>query len=227
MKPHTLVAFGGTLPNNEEWSITARVLQPGLSVPIAEESLDTYLRGPGNPTPGGIATGFAGIFNGSSMGVHPSNRLTWAKANNIGADGKYTSDVTHVWDYPSPIIGGGANTALPPMCSVAWSWSTSLRTRGPASKGRLYPPNNGIAAAAGGDGIITPAMQATQLTAARAFLTMLAQGSGAITAQPVLISTVSDAWAPIDRVRIGRVVDVQRRRKNQITENYVTGNWPA
>lgn len=227
MKAHTLVAFGGTLPLGEEWSITARVLSPGLLVPIAEASLEEYLKGP-NPgsTLGGIAAGMAGIFSGSGAAMGNQNRLTWAKANNIGSDGKYSQPTTHVWDYPTPIIGGGASSGPPAMCTVAWSWGSTAKRRGPASRGRVYPPNNGLNQVTNPQGIIASSAQTSQLAAAKAFLSMLATGSGTITAVPVLISTVSDAYSVIDEVRVGRVWDVQRRRKNQITEDYVTGVWP-
>jgi hypothetical protein len=44
---------------------------------------------------------------------------------------------------------------------------------------------------------------------------------------PVIASSKDQAWNRITAIAVGDVVDVQRRRKNRLKENYITNEWTA
>lgn len=217
-KPHTLVAFGGRLlaagagGTDEIWENTMRFVQADnldhtINDPIA------YLNGIMNP----LAT----WFHSNSSLMSTTATLAYVKVNNIGADGKY-QDPGNVnrHDY-LPEIVGNTNPVYPDIISCCWSWRTA-KTRGPGSKGRIYPPNFTIGNA--------PSMSLTEdqrnqhLGAATALVHLLEIGDGDTAAgQLVIASKVNATNTPVTTIAIGSVLDVQRRRKNAEVEVYTTG----
>jgi hypothetical protein len=215
--PHTLVAFGGTLSEqsgqDEIWECTIRGMDlpdgvPG-NIPVDEGGLDTYLSE--------IATPLATWFAAAAHQMSSSSNLVYVKANNIGADGRYTSPTTHVHDYTTPVAGGVAG-GVPSFLSVAYSWHTS-RNRPPAARGRIYPPNFAVPIISG-TSTIGAGDRAQQLAAALALLTLLQNHANTIWFAPSVVSKVGGAHQPINNVFVGSTYDVQRRRKYAVPELY-------
>lgn len=225
MKPHTLIVLNGTLDSNlqETWTCTLRVLSgsPGSAfAPLDDSLIDTYLSQ--------IATPVSTWFSTATTGIPATVKLVEIKANNIDEFGKYEQLNTHYYTYPVPVSGGGSSSpGLDIINSIVYSWRTSTASRGPASKGRMYPPNFGYVHASG-TGKITDTVRTTAWQAADAFLDAIRnQGNPTTQVAPVLIATTGGSgWNYIDRIEVDNIIDVQRRRKNQLTSSRLVGVWP-
>lgn len=204
----------GTGVQEEIWACTISVLNfDGGVGPILDP--ETYLQEVKTP----IATWFA---SGAAKNSNKS-LLTYIKCNAISADGTYT-DPSHSfrYDYPSPAVGTAAPNA-PGIISVCMSWTTD-KTRGPGSKGRIFPPNS--AAASVGTLLIGGTVQTNLVLSAKELLNAVANSTGTQPGVPVVASNVNATNTPITGVRVGNVCDVQRRRKNELTETYAADIWP-
>lgn len=126
--------------------------------------------------------------------------------------------------YPQTLLDGQQGTnPHPPQCSLVATLQSD-RPRGLASKGRMYLP--GISAAIGSNGKISTANRDTIATNLKTFfdtidasfdvpnqLILAAKGTGpfpALTAQNDVVETI----------KVGDVVDTQRRRRNGLVESY-------
>lgn len=214
---HDRVTFGGTLggvDGPEIWACSVNGLFNG----------GTDVQANYQAWCDAIATAFNSWFTNATNRQSSRAFLAYIKMNRIGTDGKYPPGwVTAQHTYPSP-AAGAVSSPLPGFCSIVWSWLTPVQ-RGPASKGRIYPPNT-PSSYAGGDQI-TGAEQSAQITAAKNMLNVLAATySSSLAFVPTVESSIGGAFHPINGVRVGNIIDVQRRRKNQIKETYVAATWP-
>lgn len=109
----------------------------------------------------------------------------------------------------------GTSTAalLPPQNSVVVSWGSVSATR--SGRGRMYLPAFTVVAL--DDGLVLSAAQ-TKIKAAAQNLLDSFSGAGVT---PVLLNRVSKATTPITTVRVGNIVDTQRRRRDKLVETYV------
>lgn len=103
--------------------------------------------------------------------------------------------------------------------------------RGIASNGRIYPPISLTVTA--GSPRVGASMQNSARDAGKALLSAINQPTGGTFAiAPCVVSRGANgglgagALELITSVRVGNVVDVQRRRKNALKESYVSANWP-
>jgi hypothetical protein len=214
--PHTLVTFGGTLnvaqPDHEIWQCGVRVMKPGNpGAPLDDH--DAYLAS----INAGLATWF-GIQDAPS--IPNAARLEWVKANPIQADGTYSDDVTHLYDYPAPVPGGMQNpTVVPDILCVCLSWQTrkAIRRHQYATHGRIYPPNYGVYGQAGAMRL-NAGQSAAWAARGAALLTILAGTT--VPAIPVIASGHGGEYEHITGCRVGDVYNVQRRRKSAVAEVY-------
>lgn len=215
--PHTLFVMAGSLtdPNSGQkdiWQCSVRGVQ-----------VDSPDRPVTDPVAfmNGIATPLATYFASADSQICAYASLDYIKVNNIGADGKYSDKSnTNQHDY-SPIIQGTGTNGHPFTESFAYSWRTT-KARGPGSHGRIYLPNASQGAA--GSATIAPAVQAVYLTAAQQLLHILNVGDGDTAGMlPVVASNVNATNTPVTSISIGRVIDSQRRRRNALTEAYISG----
>jgi hypothetical protein len=227
--PHTLIAFGGKLTTNsppDSWQsgIRVRLLQP-----------DGISQGNGVTDPAAFLTALAPLLltwfqaaavvtAGSERAAHRSDAyLDWLKVNNIGTDGKYSSQVSHTFSWDGTKTGSATPTGQPPFVTAAVSLLTAL-TRGPGHRGRIYLP---LTLALTPQGTLSALQQAQCNGIARSLLTTIAGVTDANgTVIPIVASKVNGSRAAINAVATGSVFDVQRRRKEQILETYVTRTWP-
>ncbi len=174
-----------------------------------------------------VAANVAAWYSSAEAQHHPNTRLLWIKAARIAASGKYPTPTYHAPEalYADAVGGGGVSTGLPSFCCLAYSWLSSDHRRGPASHGRIYPPNFGIASPAGSSHV-NAATTDLLVTAAKRLLTAIQNGDGTQITSPGIFSNVGAAASVITSVRVGNVLDTQRRRKNAAAEIYSAGAFP-
>jgi hypothetical protein len=140
-------------------------------------------------------------------------RLTEVKFATIGADGKYTED-----PFIAAVNVPGTSTAgalSPPQVALAVSLNTP--TRGPMGKGRFYIPAPATTIDPN-TGLISVVDAQWFADGAAAFLT-------AMNAIPGLgnvgIASTKGLFSSVNSVRVGRVLDTIRSRRNAISEAYL------
>lgn len=148
-------------------------------------------------------------------GISYTAKLEWIKLAHIGVDGLYVEDA-FVRDLPASIRGGLAEPVAPQL-SVALSMQSLIR-RGPGKDGRIYPPQTGTVALNGTDSISG--------SRAESFQTLLnaindLEVDPGISASVILVSPLKGGFSSyVRKVRVGNVIDTQRRRRNKIQEVY-------
>lgn len=172
-----------------------------------------------------VRTAWTTFMSASSSGISSAYKFTSCKLASMGADGK-TIDDEVVYSYPTGTVSGGNNGAiLPPQCAVVVTL-TSARPRGRASKGRMYLP--GIVGPVSSDGKVGATLMGTMPPALQTFFNAL-DGSIDIADSLILASRgeglgggllAQNDW--VTGIRVGDVIDTQRRRRNGLTEVYTT-----
>jgi hypothetical protein len=234
---HALVAFGGRLASSgEQW-------QCGVAVAAFTNAND--------PTSSTVLSDAAGYMNGIQaalktwftkaasttagsefMAFRNDAFLDWLKVNNLvpavdkkGNATRHYADKSHsnIFTYASPGQGTGV-IAVPPILTPAISWTTA-KTRGPGHRGRVYLPLNFNS----GQG--TQTMSTTQQTqclmTGRGLLDVLrTAGVPSSPVSPVVVTGIDGTANPITGIAVGNVIDVQRRRKEQLKETYVSAVYP-
>lgn len=172
----------------------------------------------------------------NQLTVDPTHRLTELKVADVGQDGKYPVGVTSYSHFYLPALTGAAafvsgSTPQDALCITL----TTGKPRGYASKGRIYMPpvaNFGVQV----DGLLTTG---TALTFANNFKKFITDINAIPELGPVSVMSrgkgekVLNAarkrydWTypgvgysqAVTGVRVGRVVDTQRRRRRSLVEN--------
>jgi hypothetical protein len=218
--PHTLVTFGGVLnnavPDKEIWQCGIRLLDAAGTAPLADhqEFCDAVF------TP--LATWFA--LSTSSIGLPNTCELKWVKANPIASSGLYADDTTYLHDYTSPVVGGLAGASVDILAlAISWGTAKTIRKHSYATHGRIYLPVYTILPNVAGMRI-TSAQAAAWAARGKALLSLLAGTTQP--AMPVVASNHDGEIEPITHVRVGDVIDVQRRRKSALKEVYSSLAYP-
>jgi hypothetical protein len=198
--------FGDAWTTQEEW-------QFGLRVDRATQ--------PTIPEVTSLAAAGTGFITDPAFQISNKVRYLGCKAALLDTQGRYANGGDAVeYQLPSP-VGGISSDAAYPQISLAVS-TRSDRNRGYASKGRFYPPVT--CQAPGPSGRIGQGIAATAATVAAAFVAEVNEIMGA----PVSIfsSVGAGAVEPVTRIRVGQVVDTQRRRREQISEEWEEAPLP-
>jgi len=214
---HWLMAIGGTLGNtggaNEIWQCGIRGLPnpgSGLSLGDADQGLSK------------IHEAVRAWFVSDNANMRNDATIAYCKLNEIGPDGRYVDPTTNVYDYPDGTFGA-AVPEMPSFLSVAFSWTTD-RNRGPGARGRIYPP---VAIPHSPGDVVSTLLTNAYVTAAKGLLDAISNpSSGIFVMGPAVVSKIGAVIQPITGVRVGNVIDVQRRRKNALVEVYATSDWP-
>lgn len=145
----------------------------------------------------------------------------------IGADGKViNTDVGPAKATATAnveINGTGSASPLPLECSHVASLRTANTTR--RGRGRCYLPVLAVNSI-GGDSLISTA---TATATANAFALMLTDMSLSLTDAYAAPIVIGDPWTTqfkIKSVRVGNVMDAQRRRRRQLDETYQSQDVP-
>lgn len=147
--------------------------------------------------------------------------LQGIKVAAIGTDGHYLTD-PRIVDLGSGTDGTAAGVVPQTTMVLSLRSGSSLGT---GNYGRMYLPHCGMALVSGG-----PYAASTGVTGlANAAQTFLQDITAAINVdltavvRPRIMSQAgSGSQKVIERVAVGRVIDTQRRRRNRLTEEYVT-----
>lgn len=160
-------------------------------------------------------------FRSTDTRISNIARLRTVKVNRIGIDGKYVDKTnTRLVDIAAPVAGGSPQTSVAAQLTMAITLG-SASLRGPASKGRMYPPLTAVTIEP--DGLVTGATCAAMANSALTLINAL----NAIPGAGLRVGLVSDRLegfqAPVTRVEVGRVVDTQRRRRRGLVDTRVPG----
>lgn len=222
--PHMLMAFGGKLDTGQT---PAEIWQCGIRFECRSGTSTPYV-----PDPQAFVDALADPLSNWFKGVNNPNRiavgvtLEWIKCNPILPDGHYRDPVTYQHDY-DPVLAGVANASIPNILGSRISWTTAKK-RGPGSRGGVYLPAWGLQTAFVGSMRMAAGEPAVMLASGKELLGVTSAAGGALDLEiaPVIASRVSGTNVDVTGLRVGDVLDVQRRRKDALTEAYVADVWP-
>lgn len=164
------------------------------------------------------------FFSSQEGNISSGFKFTTAKCARLLKNGLYDGEA--VESHAAATVSGGAisSTPMPPQVSLVATLIAGSG-KGLAGKGRMYLP--GVNAAIDGTGhIISPAPQniATKLSE---FFNAI-NGSFDAPGEVINVSRGHKAQlglgarnVPVNGIRVGNVYDTQRRRRNQLAEQYV------
>lgn len=217
---HGYLQWGGTLPGNEIWSCGLRmaalneVFGDGLA--LSDSGMENYLDH--------YTTKLTEFHQRAVSNIGSGAKMNFVKFNKIGLDGKYVNQgATHV-RFINPPIAGAIGGNISNQIALCVTLTTDVQ-RGPASKGRFYLPAPVIAI--DDTGRISAAKANEIMASVRTLLEDLSDSPGLdsdVTPDVVVMSRKPGAPAAryVTGLRIGRVLDTQRRRRNNMDEAYVT-----
>lgn len=216
---HLVIQWGGSLPGGEIWSCSLRGGSPGTGndalVPPGDD-IETWIHGYWADT-------VSSFHARPTSWINAGCKLEFLKVNPVDINGHYTDPNTHEHVYPAPVAGGGVGTTHPTQIAWCVSLTTGL-SRGPAHRGRFYLPMPAVQIIPGTG--LAAAQYALELaTSAATFITEFADTPGADLTHPFKIFVMSrkagfPATHPVTGVEVGCALDTQRRRRNQLDENY-------
>lgn len=218
---HGYLQWGGVLPGNEIWSCGLRVgaLDNALggAFDYSGEAVEVLLTH--------YVTAITAFHQRVLSMISSRAKLDFVKLNKIGVDGHYADQGnSHVRFLNPKISGGGPATAPPNQVALALTLTTDVQ-RGPANKGRIYIPLPTCTVM--DDGLITDSEANVIMHSFRTLLEDISDTPGIDSdSSPDVLVMSRKAGAPAARyvtgVRVGRVLDTQRRRRNALKENYVS-----
>jgi hypothetical protein len=207
---HVLLTAHGTLPAGETWSCGIRYRaqpdQAGLDTiaGIAAASWVTLVTNLGNNATGQAWSADTTLDGVTARVVNPAG-ITIRQAEGFPAGGSKV---------------GGTPTKLPNQCSVV---ATLLTQRpGRTGKGRIYLPLLALTIGTTGRHTKTTVI-ATEVKGLIDRINSGVQGAGFEGTRCIVASKLGEgAESPITGVRVGDVVDTQRRRRDSVAEVYQT-----
>lgn len=220
----------GTLPN--DWTVEADTIS--LTEATYTVSGNWSVNGPGVGTgfdPGSYLKDQAEPAISTWMLYAQLNnqvRLRWISLAPIGAPTGnmvpapgYAAGSPCLLEYTSSYpVGNLSGTQLPPQNSVSVSHRT-LQV-GPRGRGRMFLPSSSSSILSGARVATTPQtdIAAAQVTLLESLATEVGVSTPDI--RPAVIGSPWSAYATINQVQVGNVMDSQRRRRGNLTETYVT-----
>lgn len=217
--PHILLAMGGPLYDVDQWSMTLRMSKPGL---LTDNPFHDELEG-GLPD---VANDIQNWWIANTNIQTSAAKLGYVKLNKIGADGRYEdSSTTHAFYWTGTLPATAYTPVYPAQVSLTASLMTDAE-RGWASKGRIYLPAPKVAINTS-TGVLEVADCLGIANRVAALINTLNDWSGwdvISELASVRVCVVSGLGAgtirPVTGVRVGRVLDTQRRRRSELDENY-------
>jgi len=195
-RTHSLLTIGGSAWTGQEiWQFGLRF--DTAVVPTAAEAAITAA----------VELWF-GTFNPSQY-----VSLTHWKWALIGVSGEYPpGHIPLEHTYVPAIAGGITNGNSLPQDSIVMSLRTAL-PRGRGHAGRCYMPTRPVAVNGLGQITLTAPLRDP-------FVALIQSVQNAVHAPAVVGSTLAGTLRPVTAIRTGKVVDTQRRRRNNIPEAY-------
>ena len=208
---HILYTFLGSLPGGEIWSCGLRTEAADPTIPQLQDAA----------TNAGVA--FAKMWNasGSFKGYNPSAvTLDSVTARAVGTDGKTVAQAVAL---VAGVVGNSGQQTAPNQTALVVTLLTNRAGR--SGKGRIYMPFLTPSFTTVNDRIPALAIQPL-VDAMGVFIHDVgSQGTsgGGPWAVAVQSRVVTGAAPPVSSVSIGDVCDTQRRRRDKVKENYITG----
>lgn len=193
------LVWGGRLFSNETWSASIHLIPP-VGLTTTEQPITDAL---------------VAYHTSSGAKVMGVAHLDFYKLNAIDpATGKYANqaEAATVAVGAQPVGSGGA---APGQLANVVSLTTGLQ-RGRGHIGRFYLPC-GSSMSLDVDGRITATDAMAISNATKTFLNTI---HTVTTGQPVVFSRIGQTATPILGVKVGRVIDTQRRRRASMVEDY-------
>lgn len=213
VNPFIKLTWGGSVAGEDIWS-NSLSLAGNQAVPIQEvfNALDlTAINAL-------IQTAYSG-----TGGLVPYCTYAYVKAAVIGTDGKTVGE-PKIYDRPQA-MPGTATFTTPPQSSVAVTLTTD-QVRGLAHEGRIFLPA-GFGDVAANTGRISALVLSQLLTRFTTFFDGINTYLDTIPGQySIYIASAvrQGAFRRVTGVRIGNLVDTQRRRRNRLAETYTSGS---
>lgn len=217
-REHGVLTWGGTLPGGEIWTNSLRMAET-----------ESNILGGANDAAGwdmpALLAHYVTVLSTHHAQpeafIHSTCKLTWVKFNRVNVDGRYIDPNTNL-QVVSPVAGGRPTNQHPNQCCLVVSFGTAV-SRGRASKGRLFAPSPAFALDPTARIEVNDALQAVGRY--KATIEALSDVPGLDTADSpgaVIMSKVGLELRTrrISSVRIGRVLDTQRRRRGSMIEDY-------
>lgn len=207
---HKLLSVLGTTFNGADiFSFSMRIIPPIGGETVDQAQVDS------------LATATSTMFANANLAVCQWNKMTAIKLAPIAADGHYPPGEDAFEHVYAPAIVGGATVSTiiwPPQCSYSVGLQTAA-SRGRGHIGRFYLPSLSfnVNTATGKVGDLSASVGAVL----RTWINAINATSG-IGTVGVLSSLGSGASRVVTGVRLGQVVDTQRRRRNAIGESYTS-----
>jgi len=164
------------------------------------------------------------FFKAASSEISSKYTYNQLKMHVVNNDGKTLADSAQYHSPATAAVGGYVGAALPPQIAVVATLANSM-PRGLATKGRMFLP--GVASTIDTTGHIPTASTTAIATNLKTFFDAI--HNDADTPGNLMLASVGrgplhtdGAIRKVDTVRVGNVFDTQRRRRNALTETYVT-----
>lgn len=216
------VTFGGQIFNGEDiWTNT-------IHVGYTDRDWEFSMIDPSGETTEQMIDVIKNWFSSRDAMISPYATLEWVKFSIVGRDGKYAADgdayeYNETFDFAP--VSGGANQAGDGMAAPQLTVAITLEStvlRGAGRYGRIYPPLSGNVNSSGYD-----SNTASRATAAKTLVDGIndVMNSFLPDTDPAVIvaSSVGDGRnAKVKAVKVGNVIDTQRRRRNAMREVYIT-----
>lgn len=200
-----LTLFGDAWTQSEIWQMGLRLDAPPTAQPDAAEMT-------------ALKDAFTVWWSATDQNFSYRVRMLGIKVAPVQLDGSYgDGNDAQVSLFATPVVGLSAMDYAYPQLSVVCTLLTSI-SRGRGSRGRFYPPPQVQSLAA--DGRIPAERAGVLVTHNKALIEDINDvGIGPVSVGSALGLGLLE---PVTQVRCGRVIDTQRRRRNAITEEYVT-----
>jgi len=218
---HVVLQWGGTLPGGEIWSNSLRLASSGegptAAVPTHDDMI-TWL----NTT---VKDALAAYHGGTTAGVHQFAKLVYAKLNVVDQNGHYVEDTTNEYVWSPTLAGGNGGTLHPNQIALVVTLATDFE-RGHAHQGRYYMPLPAFAVASS-DGLISTSDANFAANAAKQLVEALSVDPAQVVLPVenmrvcVMSQRGTGATRPVTGIKVGRVLDTQRRRRQELPESYV------
>lgn len=171
-----------------------------------------------------IANAWKTFFEKTDSYVSGYYEFTQCKVAMLNNDGKTMPDTAQYYSPPALVKGGAGNSGNPPQIALVATLMNSL-PRGLATKGRMFLP--GISPAVNATGHLDTFWVESIATNLKAFFDTVYNDAD-LPGNPVLASVgrgplnMDGAIRNISAIKIGNVYDTQRRRRNALSEAYIT-----
>lgn len=211
MADYVRVSIQGTLPAGEVWSVNPCYSLPGGAGAITQEELNTCMEAINDLV---VPANLRAAMTAQTI-------VTGARLEVRNTSGGLLMISEGLKDAPS---AGTSATPHPYQTSVVCSLRTD--TPGGRGRGRIYWPATGVVLVSS-----TLRIQDTTQAALRdgfnSFLAAINAEIQAFDAGSVLVvySPTGSALHAVNRIQIGDITDVQRRRRDQLPESYLTATY--